>query len=316
MHLNIAEPSDSLFTRRHLPLAATPAGAATVVCLHSSTGSHAQWRELAETLAPRWQVLSPDLHGHGRSPAWPAHSRSTLRVDAAAVVQCCGPLPNGVHLVGHSYGAAVAMQIALRYPQWVRSLTLYEPVVFGTIARMAPGDAALAEIRGVAASVADDVTRGDLTAASRRFIDYWGQAGAWAAMTPAQQAAVRSRIATVVRHFDALFAAAWGPGALSRLRMPVLLLHGASTRAPARRVVELLSSVLPRAQPCELSGAGHLGPITHAEMVNHCMATHIDPVLAAGTIRGFHVPHAINDFDSSADSGSRRADPGRLRAAA
>ena len=98
--------------------------------------------------------------------------------------------------------------------------------------------------------------------------------------------------------------------------MPVLLLHGACTRAPARRVVELLSSALAHAQPCELGDAGHLGPITHAALVNHCMATHIDPALAAGTIRGFHVPHAINDFDSSADSGSRRADPGRMRAAA
>jgi len=312
---HIADPQDgSLFAlQRH-----DQASGATVVCLHSSTGSHAQWRALSDTLASRWPVLSPDLHGHGRSPAWPARSRSSLHVDAAAVVRRCGPrLSNGVHLIGHSYGGAVALQIALRHPQWVRSLTLYEPVVFGLLARMAPRDAALHEIRGVADAVAASVTRGDLDEASRCFIDYWAGAGTWAAMLPAQQAAVRARIATVVRHFDALFAAAWGPGVLARLTMPILLLHGARTRTPARRVVELLSAALPHAQPCELSGAGHLGPITHAALVNDCMTTHLDPVLAAGTIRGFHVPHAINDFDDpSAVTGSRRADSGRLRAAA
>ena len=310
MHLNLADPKDGLFAH-------TQGDGAAVVCLHSSTGSHAQWRALSDVLAPRWQVTSPDLRGHGRSPAWPTPSPATLRVDAAAVVQRCGELSRGVHLVGHSYGGAVALQIALRHPQWVRSLTLYEPVAFGVIARMAPGDAALAQIRDVADALAAHVAQGDLTAASRLFIDYWAGAAAWAAMTPAQQASVRSRIATVVRHFDALFAATWGRSVLARLRMPILLLHGSATRAPARRAVELLSAALPHAQPCELNGAGHLGPITHAARVNDCIVTHLDPALAAGTIRGFHVPHAIHDFDPSADTSSaERADPGRLRAAA
>ncbi len=81
----------------------------------------------------------------------------------------------------------------------------------------------------MANAVAAGVTRGDLSEASPHLIEYWGQAGTWAAMTPAQQAALRSRIATVGRHFDALFAATWGPGLLARLKMPILLLRGASS---------------------------------------------------------------------------------------
>jgi len=313
MHLDLPDPQQGLFAH-HVARATL---GASVVCLHSSTGSHAQWRALSDALAGRWQVMSPDLHGHGRSPGWPAGCRNSLSVDATAVAQRCGAsLAKGIHLVGHSYGAAVALQIALRHPLQVRSLTLYEPVVFGVIARMAPSDPSLAEIRAVADAVADHVAHEDLGEASRRFIDYWAHEGAWSAMTPGQQAAVRSRIATVERHFDALFAASWGPGALARLTMPILLMHGACTRAPARRVVELLRAALPHAQAHELAGAGHLGPITHAALVNHRMTSHFDPARTAGTIRDFHVPHAINDFDPSADTGSCRADPGRLRAAA
>ena len=314
MHLNIADPHAGLFA--HTTLAGTSGDRAPVVCLHSSSGSHSQWRTLGDALSARWHVVAPDLHGHGRSPSWPAEASSTLHVDAAAVVQRVGDLSLGVHLVGHSYGGAVAMQIALRYPQWVRSLTLYEPVAFGVIARMAPDDDALREIRGVADALAAHVSRGDLTGASQLFIDYWAGDAAWRRMNGTQQAAVRSRIATVVRHFEATLAARWGRETLARLGMPVLLMHGEATRAPARRIVELLSTALPHAQPCVVAGAGHLGPMTHAAEVNDCLVTHLDPALAAGTIRGFHVPHPIHDFDTSAVARSGRDDTGRFRAAA
>src|SRR5690349_8336711 len=104
-----------------------------VVCLHSSTGSSAQWRALQDAMASRWEVLAPDLHGHGRSPALPDGDVSALAADADAVVAAAGIAARPVHLVGHSYGAAVALQVALRHPRQVRSLTLYEPVVFGML---------------------------------------------------------------------------------------------------------------------------------------------------------------------------------------
>ena len=89
---------------------------ATVVCLHSSTSSQAQWRGLVNQLGEHWQTMAVDLHGHGRSPAWPAITPNTLEVDALAVIDAvrrAGPAPEGIHLVAHSYGAAVALQIAL-----------------------------------------------------------------------------------------------------------------------------------------------------------------------------------------------------------
>src|SRR5687767_3335975 len=96
-----------------------------VVCLHSSAGTHAQWQGLSHALSSRWQVLAPDLYGHGRSPQWPVAAMNTLHVDAQAVTALMeAAVPQidtcGVHLVGHSYGGAVAMQMALRHPSRVR----------------------------------------------------------------------------------------------------------------------------------------------------------------------------------------------------
>ena len=261
-----------------IPLAAQVRGAGErIACLHSSTASGNQWRSLQELMAARWEVLAPDLHGHGRSPDFAPSTRSALHADAAAVAVLTGIDSQGVHLVGHSYGAAVALQIALRHPQQVRSLTLYEPVAFGLMAR---DDAARGEIEEIAASVASLVRAGRLDDASRVFVAYWGGSRAWAALGEGQRQALSARMPAVPRHFDALFQLDWDAAMLQRLKMPVLLMQGSATRASARRVSELLGQALPQAQRVLLEGAGHMGPMTHSGTVVRAMVAHLDPQLA------------------------------------
>jgi pimeloyl-ACP methyl ester carboxylesterase len=259
---------------------------ARVVCLHSSTGSQAQWRPLVERLHDRAEVIAPDLFGHGRSPAWPEGAANTLDVDAQAVLALLRSDgragADGLHLVGHSYGAAVALRIALRVPQQVRSLTLYEPVLFGLLGDVQADAAepALDEIRDIARSVAALVRAGELVDAAHVFVAYWGGAAAWHAMDDAQHATVVHRISTIPRHFDALFAARWKARLFARLQMPVWLMHGSATRASARRVADRLGALLPCVQRVEIAGAGHLGPITHAASVADAMAMPLRASLA------------------------------------
>ena len=175
---------------------------ADIVCLHSSTATSNQWRSLQELMASRWEVLAPDLHGHGRSPDFAPSTRSALHADAAAVAALAGIGGRSVHLVGHSYGAAVALQIALRFPQQVQSLTLYEPVAFGLLA---VDDAARGEIEDIAASVASLVQTGRRVDAARVYVACWGGSRAWAVLDEGQRQALAARMPAVPRHFDALF---------------------------------------------------------------------------------------------------------------
>ena len=253
----------------HTPLYSRNQGrGATVVCLHASTDSHTQWGALADALSGRCQVVMPDLLGHGHSPSWPVGQASTLQVDTdavGAVVRAAnsGWMPGAIHLVGHAYGAAVAMQFALRNPGLVQSLTLYEPVPFGVIRALSPGDAAHGEIEDIAHSVELAIRARDLLGAARIFWGYWGGANAWEAQGEAQRSAIVACMATVPRHFDALFGARWNAQILGRLTMPTLLIQGSNTRLPARRAADLLGSVLPQMTRDQITGAGHLGPMTH-----------------------------------------------------
>ncbi len=265
----------------HTPLFSRNQGhGATVVCLHASTGSHAQWGALEHALSGRCKVVLPDLLGHGHSPAWPVGQASTLQVDTdavGAVVRAAnsGRLPGGIHLVGHAYGAAVAMQFALRNPVIVQSLTLYEPLPFGVIQALSPGDAAHGEMEDITHSVELAIRARDLTGAARIFWGYWGGANAWEALGEAQRSAIIARMATVPRHFDALFGASWNAQTLGRLTMPTLLIQGSSTRLPARRVAELLGGVLPHMTRALVPHAGHLGPMTHEPDVTTRTVAHL-----------------------------------------
>jgi len=71
-----------------------------------------------------WQVIVPDRPGHGRSPD-PGRP-DDAKADGALVAEL---LEDGAHLVGHSFGGAVALAAAAQRPGAVRSLTLIEPAM-------------------------------------------------------------------------------------------------------------------------------------------------------------------------------------------
>lgn len=245
---------------------------APVVCLHSSAASGRQWRRLAADAAAngparRWHT--PDLFGHGERPDWPERRPSELSVEADGLLASLPFAPEqGFHLVGHSYGGAVALQLALQQPRRVLSLTLYEPVAFGLLAAQGPGEPGWQEISGVAATLGAALDRGDDFAAARGFCAYWQGRDVWPELDVGQQLRIADAMPTVRRHFEALFAAQWTGHQLATLRMPVHLLCGSATRTSARRAAEALAARLPRARLQRLDGAGHMAPITAAGEVN------------------------------------------------
>lgn len=98
-----------------------------VVMVHGSAqGSRAggdRHFSAQERLGQRgWQIIVPDRPGHGRSPA-PGRP-DDAEADGELVADLLG---DGAHLVGHSFGACVALAAAAKRPSLVHSLTFIEP---------------------------------------------------------------------------------------------------------------------------------------------------------------------------------------------
>ncbi len=239
----------------------------TVILLHSSAASARQWDALAERLRPAFDVHAIDLHGHGQQPGWSGEQPLSVHDDAALALPVL-ERAGGAHLIGHSYGAAVAMHLAAARPESVRSLAVYEPVLFRLLADQEPQGGAAREAFELAATMRALVAGGQAAAAAQRFVDYWSGASVWAGLAPQQQRAIVARMPVVVQHFDTLHAQALPMAPLQQLDAPLLCLAGARSTAAALRVAGLLRGLLPGAVHETLPGLGHMGPITHAALVN------------------------------------------------
>src|SRR5262245_65849583 len=118
-----------------------------VVCVHSNASTSAQWRGLMELLAPRFRVFAPDSYDAGKSPHWPSdrviHLRDEVELIEPVLTRAGSPLA----LVGHSYGATIALIAALADPGRVRAMALYEPTLFALLDAEKPGPNEAAGIR-------------------------------------------------------------------------------------------------------------------------------------------------------------------------
>ena len=91
-----------------------------LVLIHGLFGSLENLGALARTLAERFQVFSVDLPNHGRSPHF-------ADCDLTAMADCLRQWLDQVgleraHVIGHSLGGKVAMELALASPQYVDRL--------------------------------------------------------------------------------------------------------------------------------------------------------------------------------------------------
>lgn len=98
-----------------------PAGTPTLVLIHGAGGSHLDWSPQLRRL-PQAAVVAVDLPGHGRSAP---PGREEIAGYASAVQGLLAALPPaGYVLAGHSMGGAIAQEIGLQRPAWLRGLVL------------------------------------------------------------------------------------------------------------------------------------------------------------------------------------------------
>ncbi len=239
-----------------------------VICLHSSASSSGQWRGLMDLLSDRFEVVAPDLYGAGRTAAWSQARPMALDDEAALLAPLFEAAGDGVHLVGHSFGGAVALRAAYAHRRRLASVVLYEPVLFSVLMAHAPDSAAATEI----SAVRDDTTRlveeRRLLESAQRFVDYWLGEHSWTALPEERKAALATAMPSVIEEWHAAFHEPLPLRTLASIDVPTLILTGSRSTAAARAVASLLSSALPRAEIREVEGVGHMAPVTHPDTIN------------------------------------------------
>jgi pimeloyl-ACP methyl ester carboxylesterase len=258
------------------------------VCLHASASSQRQWLQLEAELEPHIRTISPALIGYGAVP-FTQGNRLHINDEVDNVIRqvelMTGKNNGPLHLIGHSYGGAVALQLALRYPGRVASLTLYEPAQFLMLFADGLKSEAAREIRNVALRVANRTgTPWGRRKAARIFIDYWSGTGAWNSIPNKRRRRIAGLVPKVAAEFRAIVSAQVSATDFAELNIPVRLIHGSQTRQTARQVTEALADTLPTVECVELEGMSHMAPCTHPDRINPILKEHVLARLA-GTPR-------------------------------
>jgi pimeloyl-ACP methyl ester carboxylesterase len=239
-----------------------------VVLVHGSWTDHVTWDAVVGGFAERHRVLTYDRRGHSRSERSPAPgSRRTDEDDLAALVAALELGP--VHLVSSSFGSSIAMGLAARRPDLVRSVVAHEPPLLGVAPIGSALQLELTRVLGIMGEVVAILRRGEHARGAERFVDdlVFGP-GAWPMLPDDSRRVMVANAPTFVDEFDdAEWADVPAPADPS---LPILLTDG--DRSPSwfpAIVRELTANVHPDAARHTFAGAGHVPHITHpAELVH------------------------------------------------
>ncbi|MFD3519103.1 alpha/beta fold hydrolase [Streptomyces sp. NPDC058653] len=235
----------------------------TVLLLHG--GFSPDWFTPVAARMPGYQVLTMQRTGYGESEDRTGGPSIAAYADhAAAVVRAVGA--ERAHVVGHSAGGGVALQLTHAHPELVGTLTLLE-----TAFPYAPDEPAMPGMpRAIAAAKEGDFARAfdefmsSLSGPGYRdvFVRELGEAGL--------RRAVDNTPYFFAAEGPAFAAWSFGPDEMNAIRVPVLLAvgaMGAQRNTPHRARAAYLAQHIPHTESTVLPGVSHSLPLENPDLV-------------------------------------------------
>lgn len=243
-----------------------------VVLVHGSNSDYRTWDPVLDPMGSRFRTIAYSRRYHWPNAAIPEGADYCMREhvdDLERLIR--GYELESVQLVGHSYGAFVALLFAMRQPRLVRSLVLAEPPVLTLFTSGTPTPTEMLRLL---------LTRPRTAFAIAKF----GATG----VGPATTALRRGDLDTAFRRFSpAVLGRSWferlskerldqartnlipaellGSGfadlddeAVRSVSCPVLLLEGEHSPRLFHRLADRLFELLPHARRVQIPGASHI----------------------------------------------------------
>lgn len=236
-----------------------------LVLVHGSWSDGTGWDLVLPVLTQRFHVLVYDRRGHSRSERLPTQGSTTEDVeDLAALVTHLGLGP--VHVVGSSSGAAIALRLAARHPEMVRSVIGHEPPLYGPFLDDPVQGSLMREALNRFTAVVNSLEAGETEAGTRLFVETYSHGpGGWDRIPPDRQQIMLANAPTWIDEMRD--PGAWSVDIASLAAIPhlILLTYGDQSLPFLPAVVSNLSDVLPNVQTKLIAGAGHVPAGSHPE---------------------------------------------------
>lgn len=206
---------------------ATGAGARTFVLIHGIGMGRSVFGDLTRHLLPHGRVVAVDLPGYGEAPEPPRTLTIERNADVVAGLLAERGYPD-VTLVGHSMGAQIAVETAVRHPGLAARVVLAAPTVDPTARRASTQLGRLARDIAVESPVV------------------WAR-GARAYLRAGPNLRMKLR-AMLVHRIE---------GSLPRVTVPALVLRGKDDLVAPEDWCEMVAGLLPNSSLAEIEDHGH-----------------------------------------------------------
>ena len=230
-----------------------------LVLVHGSWDDHQVWAFVEEDLAQSFRVVSYDRRGHtGSEDGGGPGSKREDEDDLAALIEALELAP--AHVAANSFGTSIALGLAARRPELVRSLCGHEPPLIA----LAADEPMMAQVGEGVGSVLSLIDSGQDEEAARLFVeDVAVGPGAWEMMAPEERASMIANAGTFADEQRDPEWAAIDLDALAALALPVMLTQGDQSPPFFAAIIARLAAASERVEVKTLPGAGHVPHLTH-----------------------------------------------------
>lgn len=249
----------------------------TALFIHSTGMGPFMWKRLMATVPEGMRTVAAVNRGYAPDDVMPRGTPFSMDMDLAHIKAQIPADTTGLHVVAHSYGGLLALLLTLEGQLPIKSLWLYEPVMFGTLRHMQDElddkvGPLVKAMYGPDSLFSKSETGGD-DAWLEAFINYWNGEGAWTFMPDKVKAPMRVlgwKMSQEVHAIGTFFK----PMSDYRVKPPLTLVHGEHTTLPARDMSRRLAKVNEHARLETLAGLGHMSVVTEADKVVPSLQAH------------------------------------------
>lgn len=255
-----------------------PGKGVPILFIHGSWDDHNGWLPVARTL--RQEVDNPmvlyDRRGHSASTN--VAGQGHISDDVEDAVELIQKLHLGaVHVVGHSYGSNVAIELVNNHPELAASLFLYEPPAFGILKHKPQYTSVLKEMKTSMLAAKALLGKGDIEEGTKAFVENvaFGK-NSWEnlfderarscmianADTWLDQSRDKERLSIPVEK-------------LRNFKKPMTLVSGDASLPVYQAIAVEMQKSIPALQVRHCKGAGHGGPVSDPQQVADFLKAHL-----------------------------------------
>lgn len=278
----------------------------TLVLVPGSCSTGIAWRPVKQALDGRFRCVTTSLLGYGQTAERRLEHNPSVELEAEILERVIGKASAGadVHLVGHSFGGAVALVVAVRRRVPIASLTIFEAPVPSLLGHCGE-DVHYRAFCDMTDAYFADWRAGDREAI-RTMIDFYGGEGTYHAWPERVRAYAVETTPVNMLDWACAYDGLLSPEMLAAIEVPVTVAVGARSHPAVCRANGLVAMAIEGATFRTIAGAAHFMISTHPAHVAELIEASVRAARTPGTSKSLVAANRNTDPMSICCSGTTR----------